>query len=217
MESDIGAPQSCKRRRAGRSIRGIGSADTIIGTMDGPNPQTVTVLLHRWREGDESALSQLMPLIYDELKRLARGLMKGERSDHTLQATALIHEAYVRLAGADLPIKDRNHFLSLSARAMRRVLVDHARARGRDKRGGGGQKITLVEASAVVPGSAERLVEIDDALERLKGLDERKYRALEMSIFGGLQHAEIAQVLGVSVPTVERDLRTARAWLGSEL
>jgi len=185
--------------------------------MNDQAPQTVTVLLKRWREGDESALNELMPLVYDELRRQARGMMKSERRDHTLQATALIHEAYARLAGSDLSIKDRHHFLSLSARAMRRVLVDHARSRGREKRGGDAEKITLVEASAVVPGSADRLIEIDDALERLKSLDERKYRALEMAIFGGLQQAEIAEVLGVSVPTVERDLRTARAWLRSEL
>jgi RNA polymerase sigma factor (TIGR02999 family) len=185
--------------------------------MDRPNPQTVTALLLRWRDGEESALNQLMPLVYDELRRQAKGMMKGERRDHTLQATALIHEAYARLAGSELSIKDRSHFLSLSARAMRRVLVDHARARGREKRGGDADRITLVETSAFVPGSADKLVEIDDALERLKALDERKYRALEMAIFGGLQHTEIAEVLGVSVPTVERDLRTARAWLRSEL
>lgn len=185
--------------------------------MTGDDPQTVTRLLQRWRGGDEQALERLMPLVYDELRRLAGGLMRGERSDHTLQATALIHEAWLRLAGADLSVQDRHHFVSLAARVMRRVLVDHARARKREKRGGDAVRVTLEEVAAVVPDSAARLLEIDDALERLKTLDERKYRALELSLFGGLTQPEIAQALEVSLPTVERDLRTGRAWLRTEL
>lgn len=177
----------------------------------------VTALLHRWRDGDASALDELMPLVYDELRRLAAGLMRGERGDHTLQATALINEAYVRLARAELSVTDRAHFVGLAARAMRRVLVDHARGRLRDKRGGRRQRVTLAEAMAVVPDSADRLLEIDELLEQLRGFDERKCRGLELSLFGGLTHAEIATVLDVSIPTVERDLRAARAWLRSEL
>ena len=185
--------------------------------MDPDLPRTVTALLRRWQGGDESALADLMPLMYDELRRQARALMRGERRDHTLQATALIHEAYARMAGSNLSVDDRRHFFSLAARAMRRVLVDHARARRRDKRGGGAERITLVEACAIAPGAADKLIEIDEALERLKQLDARKYRVLEMATFAGLERREIALTLGVSLPTVERDLRTARAWLRVEL
>ena len=185
--------------------------------MDSDPPRTVTALLQRWQGGDESALADLMPLMYDELRRQARELMRGERRDHTLQATALIHEAYVRMSGSNVSVNDRRHFFSLAARVMRRVLVDHARARRRDKRGGDAERITLVEASAIVPEAADKLLEIDDALERLKQLDPRKYRILEMAIFAGLERSAIADALGVSLPTVERDLRTARAWLRVEL
>ena len=125
-----------------------------------PDPKTVTRLLNAWRSGDDGALDRLMPMVYDELHRQAVGMMQGERKNHTLQATALIHEAYARLAEADLSIEDRAHFMSLTARAMRRVLVDHARARQRDKRGGGAAQVTLAEAMAVVPEAADRMLEI---------------------------------------------------------
>lgn len=181
------------------------------------DPESVTRLLQQWRAGDESALNRLMPLVYEELHRQAIGMMRSERRDHTLQATALIHEAYARLAGSELPINDREHFVSLAAGIMRRVLVDHARARLCEKRGGGAQRVTLKETMAVIPDAADRLVEIDEVLERLRKFDERKHRALELSLFGGLTQPEIARVLEISIPTVERDLRTARAWLRSEL
>jgi RNA polymerase sigma factor (TIGR02999 family) len=168
-----------------------------------PGPETVTGLLREWRQGDREALDRLMPIVYDELHRLAGRLMRSERHDHTLQATALVHEAYARLARGGASPLDRVHFLSLSARVMRRILVDHARQRRRAKRGGGDVRVTFVELEAVMPGSTERLLEID--------------QALEMSLFGGLSNAEIATALQVSVPTVERDLRMARAWLRSEL
>ncbi|HXV76112.1 MAG TPA: sigma-70 family RNA polymerase sigma factor [Candidatus Polarisedimenticolaceae bacterium] len=185
--------------------------------MSRDDPQTVTMLLRRWRDGDSGALDRLMPLVYDELHRLAVGLMRSERRDHTLQATALIHEAYARLAGAELPVHDRAHFVSLSARVMRRVLVDYARARRREKRGSGGERVTLAEAMAVVPDAADKLIEIDELLDRLRASDERKSRTLELSLFGGLTQPEIAEALGVSLATVERDLRFARAWLRAEL
>jgi RNA polymerase sigma-70 factor (ECF subfamily) len=178
---------------------------------------TVTQLLRQWQEGDQDALNHLMPLVYGELRRIAARLMRSERAGHTLQATALVHEAYARLIASDAAAGDRAHFLCLAARVMRRVLVDHARARSRSKRGGRHQAVTLVEAEAAVPGSGERLLEIDAALDRLRALDLRKHRVLEMSVFGGMSHAEIAAVLGISVPTVERDHRMARAWLRSEL
>jgi RNA polymerase sigma-70 factor (ECF subfamily) len=182
-----------------------------------PEPDTVTALLREWRQGDREALDRLMPIVYEELHRLAGRLMRSERPEHTLQATALVHEAYERLArGSPSPL-DRIHFIRLSARIMRRILVDHARERRRMKRGGAKVKVTLSELEAVTPGSAERLLEIDEILERLHDLDPRKHQALEMSVFGGLSHAEIATALEVSVPTIERDLRMARAWLRSEL
>jgi RNA polymerase sigma factor (TIGR02999 family) len=181
------------------------------------DPQTVTRLLHRWRQGDSEALDRLMPVVYDELHRIASRLMRGERPGHTLQATALVHEAYARLVGGDVAVVDRVHFMSLAARVMRRILVDHARGRRREKRGGGAVPVTLVELEAVSPGSLDRLLDIDDALGRLEAMDRRKHQALEMSVFGGMTQAEIAAALDVSVPTIERDLRMARAWLRTEL
>ncbi|MGE5246633.1 MAG: ECF-type sigma factor, partial [Betaproteobacteria bacterium] len=147
----------------------------------------------------------------------ASRLMRSERPGHTLQATALVHEAYARLVGGDASAGDRVHFMSLAARVMRRLLVDHARARRRAKRGGPQLVMTLSEVEAVAPGAVDRLVDIDEALGRLKALDVRKHSVVEMSVFGGMTHAEIAAVLGISIPTVERDARMARAWLRSEL
>jgi len=177
----------------------------------------VTRLLQEWGLGKRDALDDLMPLVYDELRRIATALMRSERGEHTLQATALVHEAYARLAGSASSPTNRVHFMSLAARVMRRVLVDHARGWGRAKRGGADIRVTLAEAEAVAPGSAGRVFEIDAALDRLLELDERKARALEMKVFGGMTHDEIARVLQVSVPTVERDVRMARAWLRAEL
>lgn len=185
--------------------------------MSDPDPHAVTLLLDRWRAGEPAALDELMPLVYDELRRQAVGMMRAERSDHTLQATALIHEAYLRLSGSKLEAENRAHFVALAARVMRRVLVDHARTRGRDKRGRGADRVTLVETMAVVPAAPDRLLDIDRTLERLRALDPRKHEVLELKLFGGLTDAEVALVLGLSVPTVERDLRTARAWLRAEL
>ncbi len=185
--------------------------------MTDPLPRTVTRLLGEWRQGDSQAFDRLMPLIYDELRRIARRLMRSERREHTLEATALVHEAYARLRSSEHSVSDRVHFLSLAARVMRRVLVDHARARARLKRGQGEVRITLTESGIAASGLAHRIIEIDEALDRLESLDLRKVRVLEMRIFGGMTHAEIAGVLSVSVPTVERDFRMARAWLRAEL
>jgi RNA polymerase sigma factor (TIGR02999 family) len=180
-------------------------------------PTPVTRLLQQWQLGDHAALDRLMPLVYDELRRAAARLMRSERPGHTLQATALVHEAYARLIDSDATAHDRVHFMSLAAQVMRRVLVDHARTRKRAKRGGGQIQVTLSEVEAIVPGDADRTLDIDEALNRLSVLDVRKQRALEMNVFGGMTHAEIAAALGVSVPTIERDVRMARAWLRSEL
>jgi RNA polymerase sigma factor (TIGR02999 family) len=177
----------------------------------------VTGLLTEWRRGDASALERLIPLIYDELHALARRQMSGERPDHTLQTTALLHEAYLRLCGADVTWEGRAHFLAVAAQTMRRVLVDHARARARAKRGGGEVPVTLDDALAVSPSRPDDLLALDEALARLSALDERKAAAVELHYFGGLTYDETAAVLDVSAATVDRELRLAKAWLYREL
>jgi RNA polymerase sigma factor (TIGR02999 family) len=177
----------------------------------------VTQLLQRWRRGDRDALDQLLPLIYDELHALARRHMGGERPDHTLQTTALIHEAYLRLCGADVTWEGRAHFLAVAAQTMHRVLVDHARGRARAKRGGGDVPVTLDDALAVSSERPDELLALDEALARLSTLDERKARAVELHYFGGLTYDETAAALEVSAATVDRELRLAKAWLYREL
>lgn len=179
----------------------------------------VTRLLVEWREGDPRAADQLLPLVYSELQRLASHALRGESSGHTLQTTALVHEAYMRLVGADLDWADRGHFMRVASRAMRRVLVDHARRRKTSKRGGGNVALGLDTLSEVLPDAArpEELIDLDEALERLFALNERTARALELLYFGGLSYDEIAEALDVSAATVHRDLRFGRAWLYKEL
>jgi len=185
--------------------------------MDTPDHTEVTRLLQRWRSGDRAAFEQLLPLIYDELHTLARRYMQGERTGHTLQTTALIHEAYLRLCGADVAWEGRVHFLAVAAQTMRRVLVDHARAGQRAKRGGGLVPVTLDDALMVSPGRPDDLLALDEALQRLAALDERKAAAVELHYFGGLTYDETASVLDVSAATVDRELRLAKAWLYREL
>ncbi|MGE0556216.1 MAG: sigma-70 family RNA polymerase sigma factor [Gemmatimonadales bacterium] len=180
-------------------------------------PHDVTTLLRAWRGGDEHALDRMVPLVYDELRVIATRLMRGERADHTLQATALVHEAYARLVDAQVDWRDRSHFFAIAARQMRRILVDHAKARGRVKRGGGERPLTLDEAIAVSGDANDNLVELDEALERLATIDERKAKVVELHYFGGLTYDEAAEVLGISPATVDRDLRFAKAWLYREL
>jgi RNA polymerase sigma factor (TIGR02999 family) len=183
-----------------------------------PSPGAVTELLRAWSDGDEGALERLLPLVEAELRRLARGYMGRERRDHTLQVTALVNEAFLRLTDARrLRWQDRAHFLGISARLMRRVLVDHARARGYRKRGGGEKRVTLTEALIVAPEPALDLVALDRALETLAAADGRKSRVIELRFFGGLSVEETAEVLHVSADTVKRDWRLARLWLLREL
>jgi RNA polymerase sigma factor (TIGR02999 family) len=183
------------------------------------SPGAVTELLHAWRDGDDGALGRLVPLIEAELRRLARGYMARERREHTLQVTALVNEAFLRLTGARrLRWQDRAHFLGISARLMRQVLVDHARARGYHKRGGGAQRVTLDEGLLVSPASpATELLDLDRALGALTAADPRKGRVVELRFFGGLSVEETAEVLHVSIDTVKRDWRLAKLWLLSEL
>ncbi|HYE14564.1 MAG TPA: sigma-70 family RNA polymerase sigma factor [Pyrinomonadaceae bacterium] len=178
----------------------------------------VTRLLVRWREGDQRALDELMPLVYAELHRLAARYMRGERPGHTLQTSALVNEVYLRLAGhEDIQWQDRAHFFAVAAQAMRRILVDHARRRGNQKRGGDVHKVALDEALIVSDERAAEVVALDDALARLAEVAPRKSRLVELRFFGGLGIEEAAEVLQVSPGTVMRDWTFAKAWLRREI
>ena len=190
-------------------------------TDGSPRSSDVTLLLRAWSAGDEAALERLLPLVEAELRRLARIYMSRERRGHTLQTTALVNEAFVRLVDAKgLRWQDRSHFLGISARLMRRVLVDHARARGYQKRGGGAQRVTLTDALIVAAqpaGDSVNLIDLDRALEALAEVDARKAKVVELRFFGGLSVEEAADVLHVSNDTIKRDWRLAKLWLLREL
>lgn len=178
----------------------------------------ITRLLLAWGEGDRAALEELMPLVYDELKRLARRKMADERSAHTLQATALVGEAYVRLVEINrVRWQNRAHFLSMAARLMRRILVDAARARKYQKRGGGAQQRVTLDEALLLDDPGRDLIALDDALGALAAVDERKSKVVEMRFFGGLSVDETAEALGVSNDTVMRDWKLAKAWLAKEI
>jgi RNA polymerase sigma-70 factor, ECF subfamily len=181
-------------------------------------PQAVTELLRAWSDGDAAALDRLVPLVDAELRRVARARMSRERRGHTLQTTALVNEAFLRLVDAQsVRWHDRAHFLGIAARLMRRVLVDYARSRGYQKRGGGVQHVTLTEAAAVAPTRSVDVIALDRALDRLSAVDDRKARVVEMRFFGGLTVEEAAQALRVSTDTIKRDWRLAKLWLLPEL
>jgi RNA polymerase sigma factor (TIGR02999 family) len=178
----------------------------------------VTKLLADWSQGDEAALEKLTPVVYEELRRLAHRYMHGQRPDHTLQTTALANEAYLRLVDQTRPsFQNRSHFFAVAAKAMRQILLNHARDQQRQKRGGGASKVELDTTALVSPEQSKTVLDVDEALERLALLDERKARIVELKYFGGLQEDEIASVLKVSAITVRRDWRFARAWLYTEL
>jgi RNA polymerase sigma factor (TIGR02999 family) len=162
-------------------------------------------------------MDRLMPLVYDELRRLARHYMRSERPEHTLQATALVNEAYIRLVDVKVSWQDRAHFFAVAARLMRRLLVDHARANQRAKRQSDGPKVSLDEAAEVSSKPASNLVALDEALTRLAEFDPRKSEIVELHFFGGLSNDDVAEALGISRATVQRDLRLAKAWLNREL
>ena len=179
-----------------------------------PSPKSITELLIEWRDGDVTALDRLMPLVYQELRRLARYYMRRERPGHTLQTGALVNEAYLRLVDhKGMRWQNRAHFYAVASQAMRRILVDHARAHHYAKRGGGNQLLELDEAAAVFQRQATELVALDDALTDLAVIDPRKSQIVEMRYFGGMSVEETAGVLGVSSVTVMREWRTAKAWL----
>ena len=174
----------------------------------------LTGLLKDWKHGDPTALERLTPLIYDELRRIAHRYAQRERNGHTLQTTALVNEAYLRLAGAEKPDwQDRSHFFAVTAQVMRHILIDHARRRRYLKHGGAAQHVSLEEACLMADDRAEELVHLDEALKDLSRLDPRKTQVVELRYFGGLSLAETADALGISQMTVRRDWRAAKAWL----
>jgi len=183
-----------------------------------PSPQDVTQLLRDWRQGNRAAFDQLIPLVYDELRRLAKRHLQRQSPGHTLQTTSLVHEAYLRLIDQqNIEWQNRAHFFAVAARAMRFLLVDHARARQYAKRGGGVRQVTLDEVAVVSPERNDDLLALDEALSRLAALDPRKSQIVELRYFGGLSAEEAAEALGVSEITVKREWLKARAWLYREL
>lgn len=178
-------------------------------------PANFTQLLTEWKSGKSQALDRLTPLVYDELRRLARNHMRGERGSHTLQATAVVHEAFMRLVQANVSLHDRGHFFALASRLMRRVLVDHAKSRSRMKRNGGVRDVR----AELEPGPAANVdvVALDDALDGLASLEPRLAQVIELHYFGGLTYDQIAEAVGTSAATVHRDIRLARAWLLNEI
>jgi RNA polymerase sigma-70 factor, ECF subfamily len=186
--------------------------------MTGRAPSEVTALLQAWRQGDQDALGKIIPLVYDELHRLAHICMMGEHPEHILQTSALVNEAYLHLVEADqVEWKDRAHFLAISANVMRRVLVQFARSRAARKRGGGALKVVLDEAAVPAAGRGADLGALDDALDALGKIDPREAKVVELRFFGGLSEKEVADVLGVSDRTVRQDWNHAKAWLLGEL
>jgi len=188
--------------------------------MDKPSvsQQRVTDLLTRWSNGDDAALAELTPFVYDELRRLAHRQMSAERAGHTLQTTALVNEAYLRLADqTNLRWQNRAHFFAVAARAMRQILVSYARGQQAQKRGGGAFKVDLDEVALVSPEESREMVDLHEALEELSALDSRKAQVVELKYFGGLNYDEIAEVLKISRITARRDWEFAKVWLYTEL
>jgi len=183
-----------------------------------PPPQEITQLLVDWSNGNQAALDQLMPLVYTELRQLAHWYMRRERPGHTMQTTALIHEAYLRLVDqTQVRWENQAHFFGIAARLMRQILIEHARSHTRAKRGGGAVTLSLDEAALVSQARAVELLALNDALERLATVDPRKSRVVELRFFGGLSVEETARVLNIASNTVLRDWRLAKAWLHREI
>jgi RNA polymerase sigma factor (TIGR02999 family) len=180
-------------------------------------PANFTQLLTEWRSGHPQALERLTPLVYDELRRLARNYMRAERGSHTLQATAVVHEAFLRLIQANVALQDRAHFFALASRLMRRVLVDHAKSRSRIKRNSGARDLIAEDTGETVPPMDFDVVALDDALEGLQQMEPRLAQVIELFYFGGLTYDQIAAAVGTSAATVHRDIRLARAWLLNEI
>jgi RNA polymerase sigma factor (TIGR02999 family) len=180
-------------------------------------PANFTQLLTEWRSGHPQALDRLTPLVYDELRRLARNYMRAERGSHTLQATAVVHEAFLRLIQANVALQDRGHFFALASRLMRRVLVDHAKSRSRIKRKVGTRDLLAEATGETLPPMDFDVIALDDALEGLQQLEPRLAQVIELHYFGGLTYDQIAAAVSTSAATVHRDIRLARAWLLNEI
>lgn len=186
--------------------------------MNDFSSQQITRLLVEWGKGNREALNDLMPLVYDELRRIAHRYMRRQSAEHTFQTTELIHEAYLKLArGGEQNWQNRAHFYGVAAQAMRHILVDYARSKHSQKRGGWQEKVTLDETFAVSARNSENMIMLDDALKQLASLDERKAQVVELKYFGGLTNEQIAEVLKISPETVKRDWRFSRTWLLREL
>ena len=185
--------------------------------IEKPVSENVTQLLLAWGRGDEAARDELIPLVLDSLRRIARRQLRAERAAHTLETNALINEAYLKLIDQSVSWQNRAHFFGIASRLMRELLVDHARARQRLKRGGHQEQISLTSSAGIVEEQVVDLLALDQALENLSGVDPQSSRIVELRFFGGLTIDETAEVIGVSTPTVERGWRTARAWLQTEL
>jgi RNA polymerase sigma factor (TIGR02999 family) len=186
--------------------------------MSSVSQQRVTELLLQWSQGNDAALAELTPLVYEELHRVAHHHLSGQRSGHTLQTTALVNEAYLRLADQTNPRwQNRAHFFAVAARAMRQILVSYARSQRSQKRGGGAIKVDLDEAALVSPEESKEIVDLHEALEQLSALDSRKAQVVELKYFGGLSYDEIAEVLKISRITARRDWEFAKVWLYTEL
>jgi RNA polymerase sigma factor (TIGR02999 family) len=182
--------------------------------MTTPSSQEVTQMLLAWRNGDQEALERLTPLVYGELRRMAHHFMRRERAEHTLQTSALINEAYLRLIDCrEIEWENRVHFFGIAAHMMRQILIDHARSHDRDKRGGALLEVSFEEAAMVAEERSAELIALDDALTDLAAFDARKSRIVELRFFGGLTNEEISEVMGMSLRTVEREWRKAKAWL----
>ena len=179
--------------------------------------EPVTLLLQQWSEGNKEALDRLMPIVHAQLRKLAAHALRGERPNHTLRATELVHEAYLKLIGSETPWQNRAHFYAVAATVLRHILVDHAKSNRRQKRGGDAEKIPLDEAVLVGPEVSWEVVNLDEALKRLAVSDTRKSQIVELTFFGGMTLEEIAAVLNISDKTVHRELRVAKAWLHREL
>lgn len=177
----------------------------------------ITQLLVEWRSGNERALNELMPLVHDNLRQLAGKYMRNENAGHTLQATALVNEAFLKLFDNSVTWQNRAHFLAIAARSMRQILVDHARSKKSQKRGGGEFMVTLHDTQVADGHSEPDLLDIEDALDRLADADPRKADIVELSFYGGMTYDEIGEALGISAATVDRELRFSRAWLRKEM
>lgn len=185
--------------------------------MSMPSPPNVTQLLLAWANGTEAARDELIPLVYDSLRRIARRRLRDERTAHTLEPTALVNEAYLKLVEQSVSWQSRAHFFGVAARLMREILIDYARGKQRLKRGGEWQQISLTDAATIAQEQAVDLLALDEALQRLATVDPRKCHVVELRFFGGLTLEETAEVLHLSTPTIEREWRAARAWLHTEL